>query len=78
MVTLASPPIFITQEEEESTKQVLPQHVIIDSESMQEDSTNITIDEEEEDPFKDLGPVIIGNIVEYSNTTENEGEEEDK
>ena len=28
----------------------------------------MTVDKEE-DPFKDLGPTIVGNIVDYSNST---------
>ena len=66
----SSAPIFVVQEVEESTKQDSPPHVTIDSESMQVDSTNITMDEEEEDPFKDLGPMVVGNIVAYSSTIE--------
>ena len=53
-----------------------PPHITIDSESMQEDSTNIIVNEEEEDPFKDLGPAIVGNIMDYSNSIDEEREDE--
>ena len=43
---------------------------------MQVDSTNITVDKKEEDPFKDLGPSITGNIVGYSSSIDDEGEDE--
>ena len=42
------------------------------------DITNITIDEEEEYLFKDYGTVLVGNIVEYSSSTKDEGEDEQK
>ena len=70
----SSAPIFVVQEIKETNKQDFPLHVSIDSESIQVDSTNIIVDEEEKDPFKDLGPMVVGNIVEYSNTTDGEGE----
>ena len=52
--------------------------VTIDSESMHVDSTNITMDEEEEGPFRDYGPMFVGNIVEYSNSIEDEGEKDEQ
>ena len=47
----------------------------MDSESIQVDITNIKVDEEEEDPFKDLGPMVVGTIVEYSRITNEEGDD---
>ena len=44
---------------------------------MQVDKTNITIDRTE-DPFKDFGLAIVGNIVDYSRSTNEEKEEEEK
>ena len=56
-----------------------PPHITIDSESMQVDSTNVTVDKSEY-PFKDLGLANVGNIVDYSSSTneEKEGEKEGK
>ena len=47
------------------------QQVTIGSESMQIDSTQFTVDKLE-DPFKDFGFSIIGNIVRYSSSFEEE------
>ena len=45
---------------------------------MQVDSTQVIVDKSE-DPFKDFGPAIVGNIVNYNRyTDENEKKEENK
>ena len=43
---------------------------------MQVDNTQVTIDKSE-DPFKDFGPTIVGNIVSYSSSLEEEEEVKD-
>ena len=48
-----------------------PPHIIIDTEFMQVDSTNVTIDRTK-DLFKDLGLAIIGNIVDYISSIDEE------
>ena len=42
-------------------------HITINSESMQVDNTNVTVDRIE-DPFKDFCASIVGNIVDYSSS----------
>ena len=54
-----------------------PPHITIDTKSMQVDSTNVIVDKSKY-PFKDLGPAIIGNIVDNSSSTNEEKVEEDK
>ena len=76
MARQASPLPCIVHEVKELVKLDSPPHITIDSEPMQVDSTNITMDEKDEDPFKDLGPSIVGNIVNYSSSTNDEGEVE--
>ena len=53
-----------------------PPHITIDSESMQVDSTKVIV-EKTKDPFKDFGPAIVGNIVDYNSST-NEDQVEKK
>ena len=48
-----------------------PPHITIDSESMQVDSTSVIVDRIE-DPLKDLEPTIVGNIVDYSSSIDEE------
>ena len=45
--------------------------VTIGNKSMHIDSTQVTVDRTE-DPFKDFGPTIVGNIVSYSSSSEEE------
>ena len=59
----ASTPILVDKEVEETVKPDSPPHVVIGSESIQVDSTKIIVNEEEEDPFKDLGPIIFGILL---------------
>ena len=44
---------------------------------MQVDNTNVIVDRTE-DPFKDFGSGIIGNIVDYNNSCDEEEEKEHK
>ena len=48
-----------------------PPHITIGSDSMQIDNTKVTVDKIE-DPFKDFGANIVGNIVDYSSFDEEE------
>ena len=73
-----SPPLSFGQIVEESSTVDSPPHITIDSESMQVDNTNVTVDEKEENPFKDLIPIIFGNIVDYSSSIDEEKEDEKK
>ena len=52
-----------------------PPHITIDNESMQVDKNNGTVDRTK-DPFKDFGPTIVGNVVHYSSSIDEEKEEE--
>ena len=52
-------------------------HITISSESMQVDDTNVTIDKTE-DPFKDIGFNIVGNIVDYNSSSDEEKGQEPK
>ena len=52
-------------------------HITIDSESMQVDNTNVAMDRDE-DPFKYFGSSIVGNIVDYSSSFDEEEKKEQK
>lgn len=52
-------------------------HITIDSESMQVDNTDITVDRTK-DPFKYFGSSIVGNIVDYINSFDEEKEQHKK
>ena len=54
-----------------------PPHITIDSESMQVDSTKVTVNKSE-DPFKDFGLAIVGKFVNYNFSTDEDKEEEQK
>ena len=59
---------------EKPTKTSIPSdspHIAIGTESMQVDNTNVTVDRIE-DPFKDFGSSIVGNIVDYTSLSEEE------
>ena len=48
-----------------------PPHVTIGSDSMQDENTKVTIDKIM-DPFNDFGANIVGNIVDYSSSNDEE------
>ena len=54
-----------------------PPHITINSESMQVDTTNVTV-HKTKDPFKYFGLAIIDNIVDYSSSIDEYKEEEKK
>ena len=54
-----------------------PPHITIHSESMQVDSNKVIVDKSE-DPFKDFGLAIVGNIVDYSSSTNEDQVEKEK
>ena len=64
--TIVSPPHSFEKPTETRVPSDSP-HITIGSESMQVDDTNVTVDKTE-DPFKDFGFNIVGNIVNYSNS----------
>ena len=64
--TMAANPTYSFEQKVSISSDSQPQ-ITIDSESMQVDSTQVTVDKSE-DPFKDFGPTIIGNIVSYSSS----------
>ena len=61
---VVSPPHSFEQPTETPIPSDSP-HITIATESMQVDDTNVTMDIKE-DPFKDFGSNIIGNIVDYN------------
>ena len=63
-IVVASPSHSFEKTIEELVTIDSPPHVTIHSESMQVDSTNVTM-EKSKDHFKDLGPSIVGNITDY-------------
>ena len=74
-ILVASPSHGFEKIVEESVIVDSPPHIAIDSESMQVDSTNVTMDRSE-DPFKDLSHAIASNIVDYSSSKDEEKENE--
>ena len=78
-MAIVSPSHSFEQLSEASILSDSPPHITIDSESMQVDSTKLTMDRFE-DLFKDIGHAIVGNIVDYSSSIdeEKEGEKEGK
>ena len=72
-----SAPALLVEEVEETCKLDSPPQILIDTKSIQVENTQIIVDNKE-DPFKDLGPNIVGNIIEYSSSTNEDEVEEDK
>ena len=68
---VVNPTIAINFEQQISFSTDSQAHITIDSESMQVDSTQVTVDKSE-DPFKYFGPTIVANIVSYSSSSEEE------
>ena len=54
-----------------------PPHISIDNESMQVDTTKVTLDRTK-DPFKDHELAIVGKMVDYSSSIDEDKEEEVK
>ena len=50
---------------------------MIGNESMQVDKTQVIVDKSE-DPFKDFGSAIVGNIVNYNSSTNEDEEKEER
>ena len=76
-VATINPSHNFEQPSEASIPNDSPPHITIDSESMQVDSTNVIVDRTK-DPFKDFGPTIVGNIVDYNSSIDEDKEEEQK
>ena len=66
------------EEEVEKVQETMsPPNIVMGIESMQVDSTHITVDAKE-DAFSQYGTNIIGNITAYSSSNEEDEEEERK
>ena len=77
IVAADSPTHSFEQIVEEEISDDSPLQISIDSESMQVDTTKVTVDSTK-DPFKDHELAIVGKMVDYSSSTDEDKEEEVK